>query len=168
MTMINLQNVPLESSKNVLVAKSVHSHSNIPSDEIQDLSVDQFARSRNGVTFNDLIARYNISKKRAQRKLKECCRQRLLFVPESEDHKPQRYYPTCLKADVIEYLNKKNVQVGSTVLNRTTRHPLYTAVEYQKARNLLDILLSIGQGPLYIHKLHLHLSIDKECYHQQT
>jgi hypothetical protein len=170
-----IQNVLIKSVDNVPVAELVHSRNNITSDEIRNLSIEIFNQSKQGTTFNDLVSKYNITKRRAQRKLKECCRRKVLFVPEFENHKPQRYYPLCLRAGVLEYLSKKNVQVRPTVSNqssfflpRRTRNPLYNVIEHQKAQNLLDILISIGHinSPLYIHKLHLHLSIDKECYHQ--
>ena len=162
------ENVPLGSVVNVPVDESVHRRKNISSQEIRKLSVETFNHSKHGITFNNLISTFKITKRRAQRKLKGCCRRKVLFVPEFENHKPQRYYPLCLRADVLKHLLNNNDQVRPTVPNGTKGHPLHMAIEYQKAKNLFDILVSISNGdaPLYIHKLHIHLAIDKECYHQ--
>jgi hypothetical protein len=164
----SLQNVLMSSIENVPISELVHRQSNIATQAVRMLSIEKFNQSKQGITFNDLIGRFNITKRRAQRKLKDCCMRKVLFVPEFENHKPQRYYPSCLRADVLEYLKHKIVQVRPTVPTGTTRHPLYEAIEHQKAQNLLDVLVSIGYNdtPLYVHKLQLHLVIDKECYHQ--
>jgi hypothetical protein len=163
-----LENAPIENVENVPISKLGHRQSNIASQAVRKLSIEKFNQYKKGITFNDLISKFNITKRRAQRKLKDCCMRKVLFVPEFENHKPQGYYPSCLRADVLEYLKHKIVQVRPTVPTGTTRHPLYEAIENQKAQNLLDVLVSIGYSdkPLYVHKLQLHLVIDKECYHQ--
>jgi hypothetical protein len=162
------ENAPIGSVVNVPVGESVHRRKNITSQEIRKLSAERFNQFKHGTTFNDLISTFNITKKRAQRKLKNCCTLKVLFVPEFENHKPQRYYPSSLRADVLEYLSSKNVHVRPTGPTRSTGHPLYEAIQHEKAQNLLDVLVSLGcsDTPPYLHKLHLHLSIDKECYHQ--
>ena len=46
----------------------------------------------------------------------------------------------------------------------SSKAPLSTALEEQKAQNLLDILFSLGRSPLYIHKLQLQVSLEPMYY----
>jgi hypothetical protein len=155
-------NVQIDSQEDVPIAISVRSrclrHSVITSKDVQALAIKKFKGSKKGITFNDLIAQFSISKRSAQRKLKDCRKYGLLFSPEK--HKPQEFYPTCFRAEVIEYLYKKeNVPVDPTGV--TSHH---NPLEQQKAQNLLDILLLLPFAPPHIHKILLMLHIDREFY----
>jgi hypothetical protein len=155
-------NVPIDSQEDVLIATSVRSrplrHSVITSKDVQALAIKKFKGRKKGITFNDLIAQFSISKRSAQRKLKDCRKRGILFS--LEKHKPQEFYPTCSRAEVIEYLNKKkNVPVDPTGV--TSHH---NPLEQQKAQNLLDILLMLPFAPPHIHKILLMLHIDREYY----
>jgi hypothetical protein len=55
-----------------------------------------------------------------------------------------------------------NLSNSSLISNRHL--PLSTNLEYQKAQSFLDILVQLRFAPLYIHKLQLRLSIDKQYY----
>jgi hypothetical protein len=94
---------------------------------------------------------------------------------------PQQYFPTCIKADIIEgFKNRKNVPVEPTGVNlskgslnphyssssspSSSRHPLPDNLEHQKAQSFLDVLAHLPFAPLYIHKLLLMLFIDKQYY----
>jgi hypothetical protein len=46
--------------------------------------------------------------------------------------------------------------------------PLSNTLELQKAQSLLEVLCSLGRHPLYLHKLHLQLSVSPEYYHTST
>ena len=48
--------------------------------------------------------KFYCSKTKAQRILKDCCRQGILF---RSPKRPQRYYPSVLKADILEKLKEK-------------------------------------------------------------
>jgi len=154
-------NVPVDPQEDVPIATSVRSrrlsHSVITSKDVQALAFKEFKGSKKGLTFNDLITKFEISKKRAQRKLKDCHKGGILFTPEKR--KPQKFYPTCLRAEVIEYLYKKNVPVDPTGV--TSHH---NPLEQQKAQNLLEVLSLLPFAPPHIHKILLMLHIDREYY----
>lgn len=155
-------NVPVDPQEDVPIAASVRSrrlsHSVITSKDVKALAFKEFKGSKKGITFNDLITKFEISKKRAQRKLKDCHKGGILFTPEKR--KPQKFYPTCLRAEVIEYLYKKKaVPVDPTGV--TSHH---NPLEQQRAQNLLDILLMLPFAPPHIHKILLMLHIDREYY----
>ena len=102
-------NVPIDSQEDVLIATSVRSrclrHSVITSKDVQALAIKKFKGSKKGITFNDLIAQFSISKRSAQRKLKDCRKRGILFSPEK--HKPQKFYPSCLRADRVPLQERK-------------------------------------------------------------
>jgi hypothetical protein len=84
---------------------------------------------------------------------------------------PQQYFPTCIKADILEDLKKRSsVRVGATVsnLSNLSNHgdALSNAIGYQKAKSFLDILIHLPFTQLHIHKLQLILSIDREYYQE--
>jgi hypothetical protein len=82
-----------------------------------------------------------------------------------ENRKPQRYFPTCLKADIIQNMKKsqKNVPIHPTGV-RHSKATLSSALEQQKANSFLDVLSSLENVPLFIHKLHLQLSVNPISY----
>jgi hypothetical protein len=158
-------NVPISSNRNVpieLIDPLLPIRWNIKSKVVQDLAVEKFTKSKEGITFTDLRDKFGISKPRAQRKLKSCYERKVLFAPAR--HKPQQYYPKCLKAEVYEYITmKENVPVHPTGVT-SSKHPLSNALELQKAQNFLDILVRLPFVPIHIHKLQLMLSVGKEYY----
>jgi hypothetical protein len=163
------KSVPVELDQIVPVGLLDHRGKNISSKEIKNLAVEKFKKSKKGITFVDLREKFGINKSRAQRKLKNCCEKdrfpsekKVLFAP--ENHKPQRYYPKCLKADVIEYLNERNnVPVNPTEVGHS-KHPLSNALEQQKANSMLEVLMSLPMTPLDIHKMQLQTITNREAY----
>jgi hypothetical protein len=161
----SFKSVPVELDQIVPIDLLDQRRKNISSKKIEDLAVERFRKSKKGITFLDIREKFGINKRRAQRKLKNCCervpfpsKKKVLFTPEK--HKPQRYYPKCLKTDVIESLNERNkVPVDPTGV--TSHH---NPLEQQKAQNLLDILLVLPFAPPHIHKILLMLHIDREYY----
>jgi hypothetical protein len=113
------------------------------------------------------------SKTKAQRILKDCCQQRIgkdgtLYTPilfrSPKRTSPQQYYPLTLRAEIIERLKRRgNVPIYPTELS-SSKAPLSTALEQQKAQNLLDMFLSLGSFPRYIHKLQLQLTLESRYY----
>jgi hypothetical protein len=155
-------NVPVDHQEDVPIATSVRSirlsHSVITSKDVQALAFKEFKGSKKGITFNDLITKFEISKKRAQRKLKDCHKGGILFTPEKR--KPQKFYPTCLRAEVIEYLYKKKIVPVDPTGVTSYSNPL----ELQKAQTFLEVLLMLPFAPPHIHKILLMLNIDREFY----
>jgi hypothetical protein len=164
------ENVPIDSEQNVpfgLLVPRLPRRNNIRNKDVEHLAVVKFTKCKKGITFEDLTLKFGISKKQSQRKLKECRKRKALFTPEK--HKPQEFYPTSLKADVIEYLynKRRNVPVHPTGVTHS-KTPLSNTLELQKAQSFLEVLCLLGRHPLYIHKLHLQLSVAPEYYHTST
>jgi hypothetical protein len=83
---------------------------------------------------------------------------------------PQQYFPSCIKADILENLKKRiNVQVQPTVSNHSNcGDPLSNILGYQKERSFLDVLIHLPFTQLHIHKPQLSLFINKEYYQSLT
>jgi hypothetical protein len=130
--------------------------------KIEELAVQKYRACGQGIDFSDVME-FHCSKTNAQRILKDCCVQRILFRSPKRTS-PQRYYPSILRADIFENLKQKsNVPIHLTeVLSSNT--PLSNLVVEQKEQNLCDIFYSFGRYPLYIHKLQLQLSLESRYY----
>jgi hypothetical protein len=123
------KNVPIDHKQNVPIAREY-----VRSNEVQELAVEKYRKNGRGITFNDLISR-GIAKTRrqAQRKLKNSLNNKVLFT--IQHHKPQQYYPTCIKSHILE---RKNVPIDprgtAAVLSSAQRyiiffyHCIYTLV----------------------------------------
>jgi hypothetical protein len=113
-------------------------------------------------------------KKHAQRSLKHLHGRSVLFTASDltnqgihllENKNPQQYFPSCIKAEIIENLKKRK-----TVYNNQEFRPLSTSFSFansnvlqdKKAQTILEVLLLIPYYPLYIHKLQLIFSINKQ------
>ena len=78
---------------------------------------------------------------------------------------PQQYFPSCIKAEIIENLKRRK-----SVHNNQEFRPLSTSFSFansnvlqdKKAQTVLDVLLLILYYPLYIHKLQLKLSVNRQ------
>jgi hypothetical protein len=159
-------NVPIQSDIIVPKDELVHTHfllKRIPKKKIEELAIQKYLTCGKGIDFSDVM-KFRCSKTKAQRILKDCCQQRILFRS-LQRTSPQRYYPSLLKADILEKLKQKvNVPIHLTEPT-SSKPPLSTVVvEQDKAQNLLDILYSFGRCPLYIHKLQLQLSLEPRYY----
>ena len=159
-------NVPIQSEVIVPKDELVHTRillKRIPKKKIQELAFQKYIKCGKGINFSDVM-KFPCSKTKAQRILKDCCQQRILFKSPQRTS-PQHYYPSILKADILEKLKQKgNVPIDLTELS-SSKAPLSTlVVEEQKAQNLLDALYLLGRSPLYIHKLQLQTSLDSGYY----
>jgi hypothetical protein len=107
------ENVPLDQNQNVPIGLLVQrcprtksSRHNVKDKDIEQLAVEAFKASKKGITFMDVMKKFGISKKRAQRKLKNCydnetfpSEESILFAPER--HKPQLYYHNKRKIETV-------------------------------------------------------------------
>ena len=165
-SLANLQNrnVPIQFEGIVLNDELVHIpvlSKGISKKKIKELAIQKYRACGQGIDFSDVME-FHCSKANAQRILKDCCVQRILFRPPKRTS-PQHYYPSILKADILENLKQKgNVPIHLTEV-ASSKAPLST-FEEQKAQNLYDILYSFGRYPLYIHKLQLQLSLESRYY----
>jgi hypothetical protein len=170
-----IENVPTQGDGIVLKDDLVHTlmySKRIPKKKIEELAVQKYRGCGKGIDFSDVME-FRCSKTRAQRILKDCCQRSMgkdgiLHAPilfrSPKRTRPQQYYPSALRADIFERLKKsRDVPIYLTELS-SSKAPLSTALEQQKAQNLLDMLLSLGRFPLYIHKLHLQLTFESRYY----
>jgi hypothetical protein len=175
------QNVPISSRENVPLEESGHILGRgkyIRRRNLEDLAIE---RTSKGITWQDVRDKFRCNKGEAQRKLKHLYSKRVLFTaqylidqgldlpPSFRNQKPQRYYARSKKADIIEEIKKeyKNVPVQPTGVTHS-KTPLSNALELQKAQSLLEVLCLLGRHPLYIHKLHLQVSVAPEYYRTST
>ena len=95
------RNVPIHSE--VIVPKEELVHTSILSkriskNKIEELEIQKYRACGQGVDFSDVME-FRCSKANAQRILKDCCGQRILFRS-PKGTSPQRYYPSIIKADI--------------------------------------------------------------------
>jgi hypothetical protein len=155
------RNVRIHSGLIVPKGELVHTHilsKRISKKKIEELAVQKYRACGQGIDFSDVME-FHCSKTNAQRILKDCCGQRILFRSPKRTN-PQRFYPSILKADILENLKQK----GNVPIHLTEVLSSNTSLKEQKAQNLFDILCSFGGYPLYIHKLQLQLSLESRYY----
>jgi hypothetical protein len=166
----NPQHMNVPNQSEVIVSKDelVHKHislKRIPKKKIEELAIQKYGTCGKGINFSDVM-KFRCSKTKAQRILKDSCQQRILFRSPQRT-RPQHYYPSILKADILEKLNQKgNVPIDLTEVtsSETSSNAPLSTLEEQKAQNLLDALILLSHSPLYIHKLQLQLSLDSGYY----
>lgn len=176
------KSVQLDYKSNVLEHQVAHvpiAGRRITTKMIEGLATEKYRSCGKGITFEDSQKRFSLRKTRVQRSLKHFHDCHVLFTAGDlisqgihliQNTNPQQYFPTCIKSDIVEDLKKRsrNVQVEPTVSNLSNLSNCGDAVsnafEYHKAQSLLDILAKLQFTELYIHRLQLTLSIDKEYY----
>jgi hypothetical protein len=136
---------------------------------IETASVDQYKKNGRGITYSDLL--YNgvaLNKTQAQVTLKHCLARKILFT--LGNHKPQQYYPTCLKSEI----SKKNIPIGVTGVSHFIdslflRNPVIScqALEPIIIQTLEGYILPLlPKAPLHIHKMQFKVKVPTECYHE--
>jgi hypothetical protein len=140
---------------------------------IEEIAIEKYRSNGHGITFQDIMTEFPVNKSNAQRMLKFSHDKNVLFTGNDlisegigllANTNPQQYFPSTIKADIIENLSKrKNVLVNPTGVS-PSKQPLSNALEALKAQNFLDILVRLPFALRYVHKLLLILSIYKECY----
>ena len=170
------KNAPISNDQNILVGplgRGVKKRRYTKSKYIEDLAISTFHRTELGITFKDLlIKKYAFKKKQAQNTLKKCLQNKILFT--IEDRKPQQYYATSIKSEIIKK-KQKNILVGHTEDNNSNHQ-----YPWKKKRKDIDIsrydelILQTLEGyvlpllpktELQIHKLHFKLFISGS-YHE--
>jgi hypothetical protein len=187
------RNVPINKNNNVSILELVHSiptRKRTSKKNVEDIALDKWNNCGEGIDYKDLIKKFGLSKPKAQRILKDSCNKRIdkagekrppilfradpMVFPTLKRTNPQKYFPNCIRADIIESLRKrKSVPIQDTVPNLhsnglqrpiTSRHPLYDAIECQKAQTFFEVLSLLQFHPAHIHKLQMIISIDRTEY----
>jgi hypothetical protein len=184
------KNVLLQLYENALVDELERStlRAYISKEKIEEIAIEKYRSNGNGIMFRDVITKFSIKKRQAQRSLKHFHASGVLFTAEDlicqgidlvVNKNPQQYFPTSIKAEILNNLRKrKTVLVEATGVslptgglltpssNTTSKHPLCNTLEYQKAQSFLDVLMQLPFALPYIHKLQLMLFINKEYFDQ--
>ena len=187
MTNAPVKNVPVRLDGNVPLDELGHgifARRYISERKMNDIATEKYKSSGYGITFEDLTTSFRIKRPQAQRSLKHFHARCILFTAQDlisqgidliQNTNPQQYFPTCIKADIMEgFKKRKNVPVEPTGVNlpqgslnpltSSPKHPLSNNLEFQKAQSFLDVLTQVPFVPPYIHKLQLTLSINKQYY----
>ena len=93
----------------------------------------------------------------------------ILFTLDNERTKPQQYFPSCIRATIIE--NKRNRPIDPTGANynnkgHSSTYPLHNAIENQIVQSFLLQLYLLPFQPLNMHNIHLWTIIDKSHYEE--
>lgn len=118
------KNVLLQMNENVPIdelVQSTHLRGYILKKRIEDLAIEKYRSTGNGITFQDLRREFLIKKSKAQRSLKHFHAKGVLFTGKDlisqgidliRNKNPQQYFPSCIKPKTLEDLKKrKNVLV---------------------------------------------------------
>jgi hypothetical protein len=150
-------------------------------DIVEKIAIEKYQKNGLGITIEDIERSFSINKTKVQRKLKYFHERDILFTANDlilegitvlQNKSPQQYFPTCIKAEIIEDLiQRNNVLVNPTGVNHSSS-PLSSLVPPVLNTNdqiILEtleghILPLLPTGPSYIHNIHLKLSIIPQCY----
>jgi hypothetical protein len=155
----------------VVGQSSPDSRSYIHSSTIIDLATDKFEKTRKGITYKDLMdAGIAIHKRHAQDVLKYHLRKGDIFT--LKDMRPQQYYPTNIKSEVIEKIAKNTpidptgVGILSTSSSSSSKSPLSPQCPQYTAVPTLEgyVLPLLPKAPLFIHNMHFKTKVLPECY----
>jgi hypothetical protein len=165
---------PLENSKNSLLPLSAQicfRNRHVTSDQIAKLAVETYKmKGGRGITYVDLLGKgLAVHKKQAQGMLKYHFRKETLFI--LEDKRPQQYYPTAIRAEIIEN-KQKNTLIDPIGVAFPTRSPL--SISKGPLANCMEpviiqtmegyILPLLPKSPLFIHNMHFKTKVSQECY----
>jgi hypothetical protein len=175
------QNIPLDllgQYGNNCKSDWVHSRGYIKKKHLEALAISRYKQNGRGISFNDLLSNGLAQhKEQAQAKLKYCMRAEILFAP--YNHKPQQYYPTCFKSEILN----KIIPVRATGVRFSKRLPFRDSnnnngrspgiVHHDDGLDsqideMLEgyVLPLLPDAPLQIHKMHLKTRITSECYQE--
>lgn len=175
------QNVPIGSDQNaplLLLGPYYSRHKPkrryTKAQKIEELAIDRYKSTRKGITYQDLIrSGLSHSQKHAQNALKRSLQKCIIFT--IEQHKPQQYYATCIKSEIIKDKMTRNSPVGvsgpnlnlsNNFLSGTPicRNTVYESLSIQTLEGYVLPLLS--STPLCIHKMQLKLKVLPEYYRE--
>jgi hypothetical protein len=131
---------------------------------INELAIIKFRPNGKGVTFKDLMgAGLAKHKKQAQDTLKYCLQNGTLFT--LRDCRPQEYYPTVIRSEVMTKQLSKNTSIDPTAVTYSSKHPLSTCFEPVTIQTLEGFVLpALPSAPLFVHNIHFKVKISHEYY----
>ena len=162
----------LENSKSTLLSLSEQicfRNRYVTSGQITKLAVETYKKKGGrGITYTDLLEKgLTVNKKQAQDMLKYHFRKETLFT--LDDKRPQQYYPTAIRAGVIEN-KQKNTPIDPTGvalpnLPHISKGPLANCLEPVILQSLEGYVLPLlPEASLFIHNMHFKTKLSPECY----
>jgi hypothetical protein len=142
------------------------------SHSITDLAVDRFRQTGKGITYKDLMdAGIVVHKRQAQEVLKYQLRIGNLFT--IQDKRPQKYYPTKIKSEVVEKVAKRNTPIQPSGVNSIilpdnfSISPLSQCLHFVAMQTLEGYVMPLlPEAPLFIHNMRFKTKVPPECYNQ--
>jgi hypothetical protein len=177
----NSKNVLPQRDESVLVAEPVQvgcCWKQITKEMMEVLAIEKYRANGKGITINDITAKYSVKKSKAQRSLKYFHSINILFTAQDliregisllQNKNPQEYFAVCMKAEILENLEKrKGVPVRPTEvdLQKDSLYPLFNAIEHQKAHTFLEALVALAYAPPFIHKLVLMFHLNTKFFNE--
>ncbi|PWU81211.1 MAG: hypothetical protein DLM72_08125 [Candidatus Nitrosopolaris wilkensis] len=165
-----LHNTPLATSENTPLALGTQEDGRkrryTDVRRIIELSIHTFRDNGNGITFANLIeggvAKH---KKQAQETLKHYLQNGTIFT--LRKCRPQEYYATAIKSEVMAKHLSKNTQVDPTGVNHFSTPPNSDNVESLTIQTIEGYVLPLlSSAPLHIHNIHFKFKITPECYNE--
>lgn len=179
------ENIPIDNHRNIpsdVLGQCDGNHYNNPiphrrytkSKCIQNLAINKYRQNGQGICFKDLLSNGLAKhKQQAQATLKHCLRSNILFIP--YNRKPQQYYPTCLKSEILNrIIPVRAIGVGLSrpplfqdkLLDKRSigsNHGLDPAIIQTLEGYVLPLLPKVL---LHIHKMHFKVRIQPEYYQE--
>jgi hypothetical protein len=128
-------------------------------EKILELAEKRFRRTKKGLKSSHLVdIGFAKNDADARSKIKRCVAKNILFT---FGHKrPQEYYPTILKAQVMSHLLPEIVPKDHSGVN----HKLEELLQEVRLQSLEYILAQLPEAPLGIHNPHMFFSTTPEYY----
>lgn len=128
------------------------------SQTLTDFVTTKYNTTGKGVKYNDLIAsKMAKHKSQAQVMLKHALKSGILFT--LGDHRPQTYYPSSFKSEIIKNQLSKNIPIKVTGVTSSEDHNSIVLESLEKF-----VLPLLPTSPIFIHKLQLKLKLNPRCY----
>ena len=172
------KNIPIDSGQNIPLALLGQCVANCSRRQrrynkaqvIETIAVNQYRKNGKGIIYRDLLSNGLASNKaQAQITLKHCLARDVLFTV--GNHKPQRYYPTCLKSKI----SKKNIPIWVTGVRYSKAGLLQSKPTTSSSQSADPIIVQTLEGyvlpllpkaPLHIHRMQFKVKIPSECYQE--
>ena len=142
--------------------------------EIASLAIKTYKKGGRGITYTALLeSGLAQNKTQAQDMLKYHKRKGTLFTLESL--RPQQYYPTAIKSDIIEKSLQKSTLIdpsgvklssySSCTQPSISNHPIAKCMELVIMQSLEGYILPLlPKAPIFVHNIHLKTKVSRECF----
>jgi len=164
--------IPLANSKSTPLTLSLrlcHRNRYINSHQIKEIAIDTYkTKGGRGITFTDLLERgFGLHKRQAQDMLKYHSRKGTLFT--LQDRRPQQYYPTEIKSEIMERKLQENTPICPSAVGLSnlplSKGPLANCLQPLIVETLEGYVLPLlATAPLFIHNMHFTIKISSEYY----